>query len=149
MAAHIFAQSPIGCNAFLGGILKNYGSNLILSDHSDLTVIEADEYDRSFHQLSPYMAVITAADPDHLDIYGNEDAYLESFRYFTTLIRSGGVLIIKKGIKIIRMKSKPASHPLKNFIRRKKSVSFFNPTSTRVPGILLHNLQKHCLLRTN
>ena len=100
MAAHIFAQSPIGCNAFLGGILKNYGSNLILSDHSDLTVIEAVEYDRSFHQLSPYMAVITAADPDHLDIYGNEDAYLESFRYFTTLIRSGGVLIIKKGIKI-------------------------------------------------
>ena len=100
MAAHIFAQSPIGCNAFLGGILKNYGSNLILSDHSDLTVIEADEYDRSFHQLSPYMAVITAADPDHLDIYGNEDAYLESFRYFTTLIRPGGVLIIKKGIKI-------------------------------------------------
>lgn len=100
MAAHIFAQSPIGCNAFLGGILKNYDSNLILSDHSDLTVIEADEYDRSFHQLSPYMAVITATDPDHLDIYGNENAYIESFRYFTTLIRPGGVLIIKKGIKV-------------------------------------------------
>ncbi len=100
MAAHILAQSPIGCNAFLGGILKNYNSNLILSDHSDLTVIEADEYDRSFHQLSPYMAVITATDPDHLDIYGNEEAYLESFRYFTTLIRPGGTLVIKKGLKV-------------------------------------------------
>lgn len=100
MAAHILAQSPIGCNAFLGGILKNYDSNLILSDHSDLTVIEADEYDRSFHQLNPYMAVITATDPDHLDIYGTEEAYLESFRYFTTLIQPGGTLIIKKGVKV-------------------------------------------------
>lgn len=100
MAAHIFAQSETGCNAFLGGILKNYDSNLILSDTSPFTVIEADEYDRSFHQLSPYMAVITASDPDHLDIYGTEEAYLESFRHFTTLIRPGGALVIKKGIKV-------------------------------------------------
>lgn len=100
MAAHILAQSPIGCNAFLGGILKNYNSNFILSDHSDLTVVEADEYDRSFHQLSPYMAVITATDPDHLDIYGTEEVYLESFRHFTTLIQPGGTLIVKKGIKV-------------------------------------------------
>ena len=99
MAAHILAQSSIGCNAFLGGILKNYNSNLILSDTSEFTVIEADEYDRSFHQLSPYMAVITATDPDHLDIYGTEEAYLESFRHFTTLIQPGGVLVIKKGVK--------------------------------------------------
>ena len=100
MAAHILAQSPLECNAFLGGILKNYNSNLILSNTSEFTVIEADEYDRSFHQLSPYMAVITATDPDHLDIYGTEEAYLESFRYFTSLIQPGGALVIKKGIKV-------------------------------------------------
>ena len=70
MVAHLLKQSHVDCNAFLGGILKNYDSNLMLSDKSDLTVIEADEFDRSFHWLKPYMAVITAADPDHLDIYG-------------------------------------------------------------------------------
>ena len=99
MTAHLLKQSHVDCNAFLGGILKNYGSNLLLSDKSDLTVIEADEYDRSFHHLTPYMAVITASDPDHLDIYGTEEAYLESFRHFTTLIHPGGVLLIRKGIK--------------------------------------------------
>lgn len=101
MAAHIFHESPVGCNAFLGGILRNYNSNLILSDHSPFTVIEADEYDRSFHWLHPYMAVVTATDPDHLDIYGTEEAYLESFAHFTSLIQPGGCLVIKKGIKLI------------------------------------------------
>lgn len=100
MLAHILASSKVECNAFLGGILKNYNSNLILSDKSEYTVIEADEYDRSFHQLSPYMAVVTASDPDHLDIYGTEEAYLESFATFTSLIAPGGVLLIKKGISL-------------------------------------------------
>ncbi|MBR3609366.1 MAG: UDP-N-acetylmuramate--L-alanine ligase [Bacteroidales bacterium] len=100
MLAHILASSKIECNAFLGGILKNYNSNLILSNKSELTVIEADEYDRSFHQLSPYMAVVTASDPDHLDIYGTEEAYLESFATFTELICPEGVLLIKKGITL-------------------------------------------------
>ncbi|MGL5618445.1 MAG: Mur ligase family protein, partial [Tannerellaceae bacterium] len=86
--------------AFLGGILKNYGSNLMLSETSDLTVIEADEYDRSFHQLSPYMAAITSVDPDHLDIYGTEEAYRESFAIFTSLIRPDGVLLMRKGIDL-------------------------------------------------
>lgn len=98
MAAHIFHQSGIGCNAFLGGILKNYDSNLILDNKSPYSIIEADEYDRSFHHLSPYMAVITATDPDHLDIYGTREAYLESFSHFTSLIRSGGCLVMHKGI---------------------------------------------------
>ncbi|WP_272960565.1 UDP-N-acetylmuramate--L-alanine ligase [Barnesiella viscericola] len=101
MAAHIFHESPIGCNAFLGGILRNYDSNLILSDHSPFTVIEADEYDRSFHWLHPYMAVVTATDPDHLDIYGTEEAYLESFAHFTSLIQPGGCLVMKRGIKLV------------------------------------------------
>ena len=100
MIAHILKQSKIDCNAFLGGILKNYDSNLMLSDHSDLVVIEADEYDRSFHFLKPYMAVVTSADPDHLDIYGTPQAYREGFEKFTSLIRQGGALIMKKGIDI-------------------------------------------------
>jgi UDP-N-acetylmuramate--alanine ligase len=101
MVAHLLKQSHVDCNAFLGGILKNYDSNLMLSTKSDLTVIEADEYDRSFHWLRPYMAVITSADPDHLDIYGTSEAYRESFEYFTSLIRPDGCLIIKEGISVI------------------------------------------------
>lgn len=99
--AHLLKQSHVDCNAFLGGILKNYNNNLLLSDKSDLAVIEADEYDRSFHQLTPYMAVITSADPDHLDIYGTPDAYRESFEVFTSLIRPGGTLIMKSGIDVV------------------------------------------------
>lgn len=100
MAAHLLHQSHIDCTAFLGGISKNYGTNLILSDKSDFIVIEADEFDRSFHWLSPYMSVITATDPDHLDIYGTKEAYLESFRKYTTLIQPGGCLIIRKGVTL-------------------------------------------------
>lgn len=100
MLAHILKQSHLDCNAFLGGILKNYNSNLLLSDTSEYTVIEADEYDRSFHWLHPYMALITSVDPDHLDIYGTEEEYLKSFEKFTSLIQPGGVLIIKHNIKL-------------------------------------------------
>ena len=84
MTAHLLHQSHVGCNAFLGGISKNYGTNLLLSDSSEYMVIEADEFDRSFHWLSPYISVITATDPDHLDIYGTKEAYLESFRKYTS-----------------------------------------------------------------
>ena len=100
MTAHLLYQSHVGCTAFLGGISKNYDTNLLLSQSSPYTVIEADEFDRSFHWLSPYMSVITATDPDHLDIYGTEEAYLESFRHYTTLIQSGGALIIHKDIAL-------------------------------------------------
>lgn len=94
MCAHIMHQSHIDCNAFLGGISKNYGTNYILSSTSDFVVIEADEFDRSFHWLRPWMSVITSTDPDHLDIYGTKEAYLESFRHYTELIQPGGALII-------------------------------------------------------
>ncbi len=100
MAAHILHSCEVGCNAFLGGILRNYDSNLLLSETSPYSVIEADEYDRSFHQLLPYIAVITSTDPDHLDIYGTEEAYLESFAHFTELIRPDGCLIIHDGLKM-------------------------------------------------
>ena len=101
MAAHVLHSGPIGCNAFLGGILKGYDSNLMLSATSPYSVIEADEYDRSFHQLTPYIAVVNATDPDHLDIYGTEEAYLESFAHFTELIRPDGFLIVHTGLKLV------------------------------------------------
>ena len=100
MLAHLLKQSPVDCNAFLGGILKNYESNLMLSDTSDFTVIEADEFDRSFHWLTPYMAVITSADPDHLDIYGTHEALREAFSQFVGQIREGGALVVKQGVDL-------------------------------------------------
>ena len=99
MCAHIMHQSRLDCNAFLGGITKNYGTNYIVSD-SDYVVIEADEFDRSFHWLSPWMTVITSTDPDHLDIYGTKEAYLESFRHYTELIQPGGALIIHRDLEM-------------------------------------------------
>ena len=100
MCAHIMHQSHIDCNAFLGGISKNYGTNYILSKESEYVVIEADEFDRSFHWLRPWMTVITSTDPDHLDIYGTKEAYLESFRHYTTLIQPGGALIIHQDLEM-------------------------------------------------
>lgn len=100
MAAHLLHQSHVDCNAFLGGITKNYGTNYILSPESPYVVIEADEFDRSFHWLQPYATVITSTDADHLDIYGTEEAYLESFRKYTSLIRPDGFLILHTGLQM-------------------------------------------------
>ena len=100
MTAHLLHQSHVGCDAFLGGISKNYATNLLLSDNSEYVVIEADEFDRSFHWLTPYATVITATDADHLDIYGTEEAYLESFSHYTSLIQPGGALIMRKNIQL-------------------------------------------------
>lgn len=100
MLAHLLKQSTVDCTAFLGGISKNYGTNLLLSEKSQYIVIEADEFDRSFHWLRPYMSVITATDPDHLDIYGTKQAYLDSFIHYTELIKPGGALIIHSGLAI-------------------------------------------------
>ncbi len=100
MAAHLLHQSPVGCNAFLGGISKNYGTNYLLSHDSEYVVIEADEFDRSFHWLTPFASVITATDPDHLDIYGTEEEYVESFNKYSSLIAPGGYLIVHMGLKM-------------------------------------------------
>lgn len=103
MLAHLMYQSEIGTNAFLGGISLNYGTNVLLQKESPYVVVEADEYDRSFHQLSPYISIITAVDPDHLDIYGTQEAYQEAFAHYTTLITN--VLVVKQGIALTpRMK---------------------------------------------
>ncbi|MCI6644008.1 MAG: UDP-N-acetylmuramate--L-alanine ligase [Alloprevotella sp.] len=100
MLAHLLHQSHIGCNAFLGGITKNYGTNYLLNTDSPYVVIEADEFDRSFHELRPYATVITSTDPDHLDIYGTKEAYLESFRYYTSLIAPNGALVVHRGLEM-------------------------------------------------
>ena len=100
MAAHILHDSGIGCNAFLGGVLRNYNSNFLLSATSPFSVIEADEFDRSFHHLRPYVAVVTSTDSDHLDIYGTAENYLESFAHFTELIQPGGTLIVHTGLAL-------------------------------------------------
>ena len=98
MLAHILHGSHVGANAFLGGIANNYHSNLLLDAASDLVVVEADEFDRSFHHLSPYMSVITSMDADHLDIYGTEEAYRESFAKYAGLVEKA--LVVKRGVKL-------------------------------------------------
>lgn len=100
MAAHILRECQGGCNAFLGGISKNFDSNYLLDKESPYVVIEADEFDRSFHHLTPYASVITATDPDHLDIYGTKEAYLESFRHYSSLIQPGGALVIHRDLEM-------------------------------------------------
>ena len=96
MLAHLLYGSRVGCNAFLGGISNNYHTNLLIDTKSDYVVVEADEYDRSFHHLSPYMSVITSMDPDHLDIYGTEEKYRESFAHYASLVSHS--LVVKKGV---------------------------------------------------
>ena len=106
MIANILRNATPGCTAFLGGVLRNIDSNLVLNEKSSISVVEADEYDRSFHNLKPYIAVITSTDPDHLDIYGDEEHYLEAFSIFSSLIRENGVLILHTGLKM-----RPATKP--------------------------------------
>lgn len=98
MISHLLHQSKVGCNAFIGGITKNYDSNLILSGKADFTVVEADEFDRSFLKLFPNIAVITAVDADHLDIYGQKEELINSFKEFSRQIHKNGVLFVKHSI---------------------------------------------------
>ena len=96
--AHILYGSHAGANAFLGGIANNYGTNLLLNKECDVVVVEADEFDRSFHHLTPYMSVITSMDPDHLDIYGTEAAYRASFEQYAGLVEHA--LVVKSSLKL-------------------------------------------------
>lgn len=100
MAAHLLHESHVGCNAFLGGISKNHGTNYLYSEQSPYVVVEADEFDRSFHQLRPWATVITACDADHLDIYGTEEAYIESFEHYSSLVQNNGTLILHTNLKM-------------------------------------------------
>ena len=144
--AHLLHQSSIKCNAFLGGISNNYNSNLLLSTKSDLVVIEADEYDRSFHQLQPYMAIVTSVDADHLDIYENKEGFIEGFAHFTSLIQPGGCLIMKqdiplnprlqKGVKLYRYSGCEESDFYAKNIRFENGELLFDFVT---PEITMHN----------
>ena len=157
MTAHLLKQSHVDCNAFLGGILKNYGSNLMVSDQSDLTVVEADEYDRSFHHLRPFMAVITAVDPDHLDIYGTADAYRESFETFTSLIRPQGLLILKYGLHLtprlqsgVKLLTYSASDEKADFYARNIRIGNGEIVFDLVgPSLMIHDIQLGVPLKIN
>lgn len=98
LIAHLLHNADCGCSAFLGGVSKNFGSNLLVDNKSEYVVVEADEYDRSFLQLHPHMAVITATDPDHLDIYGTHEAMMEAYLQFANQTDSDGRLFLKEGI---------------------------------------------------
>lgn len=100
LLAHLLTELGTGCTAFLGGIASNFASNLVLHSSSPYAVIEADEFDRSFLQLSPFAAIVTAADPDHLDIYGTPAAFLEGFRQFTMRIDPKGFCVQKEGLQL-------------------------------------------------
>lgn len=100
MLAFLLKESPLGCNAFLGAIASNFNSNFLIDASSSNTVIEADEYDRSFLHLSPFAAIITNIDPDHLDIYGTEEKFKEGFRQFAMKIDPAGFLILKEGLQV-------------------------------------------------
>ena len=108
--AHILHPSHVGTNAFLGGIANNYNTNLLLDSKSDYVVVEADEFDRSFHHLTPYISVITSMDPDHLDIYGTEEAYRESFVHYAGLVEHA--LVVKSGLssKVESLKARVYSY---------------------------------------
>ena len=100
LLAHILNESSVKCNAFVGGISSNFNSNLITSKNSEYTVIEADEFDRSFLQLSPYASIITSTDADHLDIYGDASTLIKGFQEYANLIHDNGILIVKYGLNL-------------------------------------------------
>ena len=98
MIAHLLNKSDIGCSAFLGGISKNINSNLLMNSSSEYVVVEADEYDRSFLQLHPFYSVITATDPDHLDIYGTHEKLIEAFEQYANQTDPEGAIFVKEGL---------------------------------------------------
>ncbi len=101
MIAHILKNSSLDCSAILGGISKNYQTNLLLAEkETPFIVTEADEFDRSFLQLQPTMAVVTSMDADHLEVYGTHEAIIDAFNQFVAQVKPGGVVLIKKGLKI-------------------------------------------------
>ncbi len=134
MIAHLLKTSGIDCTAFLGGISKNYNSNLLLSKENagkNIFVVEADEYDRSFLTLHPDIAVITSMDADHLDIYGDKKFLEESYRLFAQQVKPEGKLIYKKGL------------PLKDLELNRAEYSLANPCDYSASAIEIKNHQYH------
>jgi UDP-N-acetylmuramate--alanine ligase len=158
MIAHILKASGKNCSAFLGGITKNYNTNLLLSSSTEkdsYVVVEADEYDRSFLTLSPSLSVITSMDADHLDIYGDENYMVESYRLFAQKLREGGKLIFRKGLKLEDLSLSKSDYDVKGegdytavnikiadhryHFDWKNSISSIKDVYTDMPG--LHNVE--------
>lgn len=147
MTAHLLKQSHLDCSAFLGGISKNYGSNLI-SGESRFTVMEADEFDRSFHHLSPFISVVTSLDPDHLDIYGDLTSMVQAYNEFCSKTRKGGYLLVNSRIKERIIKpadvnfftygGSAGSDYVATGIRREKNVYIFD---IQTPDGVLKNIE--------
>lgn len=127
MIAHLLKQSHLDCSAFLGGISKNYGSNLILGE-SRFTVMEADEFDRSFHHLSPLISVVTSLDPDHLDIYGDHGTMVQAYNEFCTKTRKEGYLLVNSRIE--------------EKIKRPANVNFFTYGLTPGSGYMASDIRR-------
>lgn len=114
ITSHIFKTSVLDCNAFLGGISRNYQSNLLLAKDSDWMILEADEFDRSFLQLHPHLALVTSMDADHLDIYGDKNELEKSFQEFVNQVKDGGILVYKKGLVLDQGQLTAYSYSLKD-----------------------------------
>lgn len=140
---HLLRQSALGCSAFLGGISKNYNTNFLFSAESDYVVVEADEYDRSFHQLFPEIALVTSMDADHLDIYGTHEAVLQSFYQFVNQITTGGTLIYKQGLDMSPVSDLLARHAVKVYTYSGDDVTadFYACNIRRQMGAYLFDIQ--------
>lgn len=141
--AHLLKQSNIGCSAFLGGISKNYNTNFLFSASSPFVVVEADEFDRSFHQLFPEVTVITAMDPDHLDIYGTEAEFHRSFYQFIGQIKTGGSLISKLGLPLEPVKEVLQNRAIEHYTYSQQDTSsdFYALNIRRNDGAYLFDIQ--------
>ena len=150
MLAHILDHSSWKCNAFLGGIATNFNSNLVLSETSDWTVVEADEFDRSFLKLSPFSSVVTGVDPDHLDIYGSIEQFNEGFRQYAMKIDPSGFLVEKEGFNLptlakkvsYALNSETADYSMNNLVFRdgfifstvRLKTNFWHNVKLGIPG---------------
>lgn len=140
MLAHIMHASQNGCSAFLGGISNNYHTNLLIDTESQWVVAEADEYDRSFHALTPYISVVTSMDPDHLDIYGTEEQYYESFAHYASLVTDS--LVVKKGLNINLLAAQAKANIYTYGVETEAHFSAQNVRFEQ--GIILFDFHIHC-----
>ncbi|MGQ1786910.1 UDP-N-acetylmuramate--L-alanine ligase [Saccharicrinis sp. GN24d3] len=144
MIAHLLKQSNVGCSAFLGGVSQNYKTNLLLSDKSDFVVLEADEFDRSFLRLKPYLALVSSADADHLDVYGNDSSVKESFQEFAYLVKPGGILLTKKEIDLAFKAGEGVKHI--TYSLEDKEADFFAENIRLVDGLYHFDLNAQGVL---
>jgi UDP-N-acetylmuramate--alanine ligase len=134
LIANIMNQAPDKSNAILGGISRDFDSNLVLAPGTDLYITEADEFDRSFLQLNPWIAVITSTDADHLDIYGDHKNLMDAFTGFTSNIRTGGKMLLKEGVEL----RTAADETVARYSYSIKDAADFQAVNIKLRGKLYH-----------